>query len=304
MKLAVAGHTNLDVQLQVQELPKPGASVRVLDRRTVWGGTAANIARHAGGLGVPTRLWSRIGDDFPPSWRTALEADGVDLAFLDVARGEKTPTCFILTDLLDRQSYLMDEGPMGRIAEHPAGVELLNGLDEESWLHIATGDPIGYAPLADAAHRAGIPIGFDPGQELRFQYDTRSFEGMLEYASVFFCNEFELRVACDLLRYGGPEQLLDHVDAVVVTRAEKGASLYRGKQKALHVPAFPAKLVDATGAGDAMRAGWYAALREGLDMGAALRWGMAAAAIKVQHPGGQDYVVRGTELHEILRKGA
>ena len=41
--LAVCGHTNIDVQLHVKELPKAGQSVPVLDRRTVWGGTAANI---------------------------------------------------------------------------------------------------------------------------------------------------------------------------------------------------------------------------------------------------------------------
>jgi sugar/nucleoside kinase (ribokinase family) len=300
MQLAVAGHANLDVQLQVKELPKPGQSVPVLERRTVWGGTAANVARHAGGLGVPVRLWSRVGLDFPPAWRAALEADGVDLAFLDVAKDALTPTCFILTDLLDRQSYAMDQGAMGRIDEHPVGVELLNGLTEDAWLHVTTGNPLGYAPVIDAARKAGIPVAFDPGQELRFQYDTRSFEGLLDQADAFFCNEPELRVACDFLGYGGAEQLLDHTQAVVVTRAEKGATLYRPKHKPLSVPAFPVRVLDPTGAGDAFRAGWYAALHDGKAMEAALKWGLAAAAIKIQHPGGQDHVVRRAEIGPLL----
>ncbi|HUR62816.1 MAG TPA: PfkB family carbohydrate kinase [Candidatus Thermoplasmatota archaeon] len=304
MTLAVAGHSNLDVQLQVQELPKPGMSVPVLERRTVWGGTAGNIARHAGGLGVPVRLWSRVGPDFPPAWRSAFEQDGVDLTFLDVAKDQMTPTCFILTDLLDRQSYAMDQGAMGRIDEHPVGPELLNGLDEDSWLHVTTGNPLGYAHVVDAARKSGIRVAFDPGQELRFQYDTRSFEGLLDQSEVLFVNEPELRVACDYLRYGSAEQLLDHVQAVVVTRAEKGATLYRPKAKPLSLPAFPVKVVDPTGAGDALRAGWYAALNAGHDMGSALRWGLAAAAVKIQHAGGQDHVVRRSEIDPLLVSAA
>ncbi|HEX2065506.1 MAG TPA: PfkB family carbohydrate kinase [Candidatus Thermoplasmatota archaeon] len=300
MQLAVAGHSNLDVQLQVQELPKPGQSVPVLERRTVWGGTAANVARHAGGLGVPVRLWSRVGADFPPAWRAALAADGVDLTFLDVAPDALTPTCFVMTDLLDRQCYAMDQGAMGRIDAHPAGPELLNGLAEDAWLHVTTGNPLGYAPLVDAARRAGIPVALDPGQELRFQYDARSFEGLLDEADAFFCNEPELRVACDFLGYGGAEQLLDHVDTLVVTRAEKGATLYRTRKKPVSLPAFPVRVLDPTGAGDALRAGWYAALHEGRDAEAALRWGLAAAAVKVQHAGGQDHVVRRPELAAFL----
>lgn len=298
--LVLCGHTNLDVHLQVAELPKPGQSVPVLERRTAWGGTAANIARHAGGLGLPARLWSRVGEDFPALWRKALEEGGVDLGHLDVVKGAQTPTCFILTDTLDRQSYCMDQGPMGDLAEHGAPPALLDGLAEGAWLHVGTGDPLGYALVVDAASRADIPIAFDPGQELRFQYDTKSFETLLNECDTFFCNEAELRVACDYLRYGGPEQLLDHVDTVVVTRGPKGASLYRGGKKTLHANAFAVRSVDPTGAGDALRAGWFAALSRGKSEEDALRWGQAAAAVKVQFAGAQEHAVTLAEIDALL----
>ncbi|HUR26000.1 MAG TPA: carbohydrate kinase family protein [Candidatus Thermoplasmatota archaeon] len=299
--LAVCGHTNIDLQLHVKELPKAGTSVPVLDRRTVWGGTACNIARHAAGLGIGARLWSRVGDDFPANWRTALEQDGVDLSQLDVAKGGRTPMCTILTDLLDRQCYAMDQGAMAAMAENPPRPELVEGLSAGGWLHIATGDPLAYAAIADTARDAGVLVALDPGQEITFQYDARSFEGMLDLCDALFVNEAELRVACDFLGYGAPEQFLDHVDAVAVTRAEKGATLYRAKGKPAQVPAFPVpRVVDPTGAGDAVRAGWYAALAQGRPMEQALRWGMAAASIVIQHPGPQDHVVRRAELDRVL----
>lgn len=297
LRLAVCGHTNLDVQLMVQELPRPGQSAPVLERRTVWGGTAANIARHAAGLGVPVRLWSRVGADFPPAWRDALAADGVDLAHLDVDEAGRTPTCFVLTDLVDQQAYCMDQGPMATMAAHPPSRRLVEGLGAGDWLHLATGDPQAYLGVAKHARDQGLGVAFDPGQELRFLYDARTFQRLLESADVYFCNEAEMQVAYGLMAYGDPVQLLDHVDAVVVTRGAKGASLYRSRKKPVHMAAQQvARVVDPTGAGDALRAGWYAALRRGQDLEGALRWGQAAGAAKVQVAGPQSRALRLADL--------
>jgi len=295
--LAVCGHVNIDVILQVERLPVAGESMPVRDRRRVWGGTGANIARQAASLGVPTRLWSRVGADFPDDWRGALEADGVDLAFLDVDVGALTPTCTILTTQDHEQAFCMDQGPMGTMQEHPPDPALVEGL--EGWLHVATGDPRAYQGIAEAARNAGVPVALDPGQELRFQYDGRSFERLLEKADAFFVNHHELDVALRLLGYGDPIQILDHTDLVVVTRGKDGADLYRPRKKTLRQPAFPvAHALDPTGAGDALRGGWYAALREGKDVETALRWGQAAAAVAVQHAGSQERVVKPADLRE------
>jgi sugar/nucleoside kinase (ribokinase family) len=248
-------------------------------------------------IGVGVRLWSRVGDDFPATWRDALTHDGVDLGHLDVVKGGRTPMCTILTDLLDRQCFAMDQGAMASMVDHPPQPTLLDGLAPSGWLHLATGDPLAYAPIAAEAKERGLQVALDPGQELSFQYDARSFEGLLDLSDALWLNEHELRVACDYLSYGAPEQLLDHVDTVLVTRAEKGATLYRAKGKPVQVAAFPVpRVVDPTGAGDAARAGWYAALAEGRPVDAALKWAMAAASLIIEHPGSQDHVVRRGEL--------
>ncbi len=292
--LAVVGHTNIDVQLRLHELPVAGESRPVSDRRTVHGGTACNVARHAAGLGVPVRLWSRVGPDFPPDWKVGLEADGVDLAFFDMG-GSRTPTCYVLTDDQDRQSYCMDQGAMTPPYSLPTAL-----LDGVSWLHVGTGDPASYEPLVRAAGAAGVSVGFDPGQEIHFAYDAQSFERMLNLADVFFCNDVELGRALSYLRYGAADQLLDHVDTVVATHGAKGAALYRSRQKPVQLAALPATVVDPTGAGDALRAGWYAGLAAGEDAPAALLRGMAAAAVVVGHPGPQNHVVRRDEVEERL----
>jgi sugar/nucleoside kinase (ribokinase family) len=212
------------------------------------------------------------------------------------------PTCIITTDTLGRQAYMMDQGAMASLAQEPVPADVLDGVADDGWLHIATGAPLGYALVADAARRRGLNVALDPAQELRFQYDARSLEGLARYAQALFLNEAELAVACKMVDAAGPEDLLDLVELLVVTRGPKGASLYRPNLAALHQPAFAVPLVDPTGAGDALRAGWYAALRSGKDHETALKWGQAAAAICIQHIGAQDHLARPPEIDQLLGK--
>lgn len=297
--LTVLGHANIDVQLQLEALPKAHESHPVLHRRTVYGGTAANVAAHAASLGVPTALWSRVGTDFPADWRARLEAAGLRLA-LDVDPERGTPTCYILHDAAGHQAYCMDQAAMGAMKENPPPASLLDGMDGSSWLHFCTGAPEAYEGLAAEAGRRGVPVTLDPGQEIRFAYTDRTLQRMLDHARVLFLNEFELDVACRLMSYGDPVQFLDHVDTVVITRGARGATLY-GEGRPVHVDAVPVEsVVDPTGAGDALRAGWYAGLHEGLSMEDALRWGVAAGAVAVRHPGPQDRLVSRADLDALL----
>ena len=67
---------------------------------------------------------------------------------------------------------------------------------------------------------------------------------------------------------------------LVLTLGERGAQL--GDRI---VPAFPASVVDTTGAGDAFTAAFAVGLAEGLSDLEAVRWGCAAGAHMVEHPG-------------------
>jgi ribokinase len=67
---------------------------------------------------------------------------------------------------------------------------------------------------------------------------------------------------------------------LVVTLGDQGARLH-GEQ----IPAFSAKPVDTTGAGDAFCAAFAVALAEGADDTEAVRWGCAAGAHMVEHEG-------------------
>lgn len=80
------------------------------------------------------------------------------------------------------------------------------------------------------------------------------------------------------------EQLAQRLNLVVLTMAERGATVYQ-QGVPLHVPAFPAHVVDPTGAGDVFAAAFFAGLYQGRNPVAAARWAHAAAAFSIEGKG-------------------
>lgn len=69
--------------------------------------------------------------------------------------------------------------------------------------------------------------------------------------------------------------------AVLVTRSEDGMTLYTGRDGALHVPAYPVKVRDVSGAGDTVAAVMALMLAADADFESAARAANAAAAVVV-----------------------
>ena len=281
--LGVYGHVVLDHVVRVPALPKPNASVSIESESLFFGGTGANIARMASRLGVRTALASFVGEDFPKEYYDALKSDGVELRDLRVVRGHKTPYCYVFSDGRDQQNFI-HQGPMARADD----LELLKHTVKDSRIvHIGTGSPVYYGKIAALAHKLGREVAFDPGQEIHYVYGPKSFEALLERSRYFFCNEVELKRALEYTGSRKPSDLLDRVEVLVNTKGAKGADIYRGAKK-YSIPAIkPRKFVDATGAGDAFRAGFYAALSRNFDTRKCGLAGAAGASLKLESLGAQ-----------------
>ncbi len=79
-------------------------------------------------------------------------------------------------------------------------------------------------------------------------------------------------------------RLAGRMPLVVLTRAERGATVLMEDQ-AVDVPAFPANVVDPTGAGDVFAAAFLSAFLKAGNPVAAARWACAAAACAIEGPG-------------------
>src|SRR5205085_8392423 len=79
--------------------------------------------------------------------------------------------------------------------------------------------------------------------------------------------------------------LLADCEAILVTQSEHGMTLVPRNGEAIHVPAYPVKVRDVSGAGDTVVAVLAVALAAGADWETALRCANAAAAVAVSKKG-------------------
>ncbi|MFM8323171.1 MAG: PfkB family carbohydrate kinase, partial [Chloroflexota bacterium] len=137
----------------------------------------------------------------------------------------------------------------------------------------------------------GIPYLYDPSQQI-VRLDAAELERGMRGAMALFVNDYEYALiqkatglsAADVLK-NGPQAF------VVVTRGEKGATIYThaGEIDAPVVP--PLAIVDPTGVGDAFRGGYLTGFSRGFDVAVCARMGALAATycLEQRGPQGQSY---------------
>jgi len=292
--LGAFGHVVLDHILTVPRLPRPNTSIAVLDRRQYFGGTAGNLSRRAASLGVPTALASFVGDDFPPEYRRALAASGVDLRDLRTIPGTRTPVAWIFGERGGDQMAVIDQGAM-RLMEEQALLE--HAVRSSRVVHLMTGRPKYYRRVAALALRLGKDVAVDPAQEIHYVYTAGDLKALLSGARFFFGNEAEARQALTFLRLRSLRDLAAKVPVVVLTFGAKGSVVYDHGAKIAIPRIRPRRVADLTGAGDAYRAGFYAGLSRGRDLHDCGVLGAASASFAIETVGTQTSIPAWSDLY-------
>ena len=278
------GHVVMDYIIGLRKLPSPDTSIEILDRELYFGGTAGNLARAAGRLGVRVSLASFVGSDFPDAYEAALKNDHVDTTDLRKISGRNTPTAWIFSDPMGRQMAIIDQGPMKEAARFPIQ---RHSVEDVELVHLGTGRPEYYARVAELASSVDRPIAFDPSQEIHYVYRPVLFRQLLKRSTYFFGNEAELTRAKRLARVTSVKELLTFVKVVIATRGARGSVVYARDEKIPIPRVRPRRVVDVTGAGDAYRAGFYAGLERGYDLRRCGILGSAVASFVVEAKGTQ-----------------
>lgn len=273
--------------LLVDVVARPEGPLRVgsdtaAEVRLAGGGSAANTAcwiAHAGGTAA---LLAAVGDDaLGAVARAGLAAAGVDLVG-PVLAGVATGTCVVIVDAGagGERTMLPDRGANDAL---PAAAVDVAGA---AWVHVSGyallhegSRPAGVRALA-AAREAGIPTSVDAASSgpLR-DLGAAAALALVEGIDVLFAN------ADELAALGGLAAVTPHVGAVVLKEGAAGVTWTDGRTR-VDVPAAPAEVVDTTGAGDALAAGFLVAVVGAAAPPAeALAAGTALAARAVSHLG-------------------
>jgi adenosine kinase len=260
-------------------------SFLVPQMRREFGGCAGNIAYNLKLLGDAGYPMATVGRDFGP-YREWLRQAGVPTDHVKVIDSEHTAQGFVTTDLDDNQIWAFHPGAMQ--SAH------LNRVEEAGAVAIGIVAPDGREGMVQHAAQfaqAGIPFIFDPGQGMPL-FDGEALRTFIAQASWLAVNDYEWQVLQQKTGWSAA-QVLEHVEALVVTRGAEGSVIHTTRQE-IHVPcARPSAIVDPTGCGDAYRAGLLHGLLHGLDWETTGRIASLLGAIKIE--------ARGTQNHRFTR---
>jgi adenosine kinase len=245
------------------------------------GGCAANISYSLALLGGRPRILAVAGKDFD-EYRSWLIGQGVDVSSIRVVDDEITATCFITTDRGNSQITGFYPGAMSR-ARDLSLKESVNG-HPVALAVVAPDDPQAMCRHCREAREAGVPLLFDPSFQV-IALDGETLAEAARGARYMILNDYELAVFRDKTGYAG-EDIHELVDTVVVTLGADGSKILRKGQRELSIEAAPTTgVVDPTGAGDAYRGGFVAALGRGYDLETAARFGTVAAVYAIESYG-------------------
>jgi rfaE bifunctional protein kinase chain/domain len=274
-------------------------------------GGAGNAAQNLAALGVKVRALGVVGDDpLGTALLDELEGGGIDVSGLLRVKGRPTEakTRILAGGRSTRRQQMLrlDRAPAGPL---PAGAaRALHAALRRASRTAATvlASDYGSGTLGAEAievlrglKRAGVPVCVDS------RYALRAFTGL----TMVKPNENELEAASgvSLGRPGDLERaaraLLRKVscEVLLVTRGRHGLSVFRPREKPVHLPAHGSQdAVDVTGAGDTVAAAFAAGLAASGDPVAAARLANVAGALQVQKPG--TATVSRAELEAELRR--
>jgi sugar/nucleoside kinase (ribokinase family) len=275
-RIVVAGVVSLYISINVRSFPvRYEPSARPLWARSGTAGVASHVARVHRALDNDVRLCTLVGRDTAgEAIRAELARDGLDGP--GVIESPSSSLGVVLVDPSGRRMGMPHLSELDRI-EYP--FEVLREQAEGADLMVLTNAKF-VRPLLPRAAALGVPIAVDV--HLIDDLDSEYNRPWLERARVVFCSHERLSDP----RGWVAELLRRHPQCEVagVGMGARGALAGLRDGRIVQVRAVPpARVVNTSGAGDALFAtfldGW---LRHG-DAGAALRDGVLHASWKVGH---------------------
>jgi adenosine kinase len=246
------------------------------------GGVAPNIAYTLALLGERPAILATAGHDFG-DYRVWLEAQGVDTRPVKIIPDVFTASFFAGKDRINGQIALFYPGAMA----HAAEVSFHDLAYRPDFATISPDDPDAMNQHLRECLELGIPYAYDVSFQLVRLTPDAILEGVLG-CRMLAVNDYEMGLITD--KTGVTEtdpRLADKI--VVVTRGEKGASIYAGGCLYTIPVVPPRQILDPTGAGDAFRGGLLRGMAAGWDWSIAGRMGALAATYCLEVMGPQTY---------------
>lgn len=303
--LTVVGDASIDHFVQVPHIAQSDNKAIGQYLGSFGGGMSANLAAAAAAHGVSSRLVTSIGDNEESAQAlAALQELGVDVDSVQRVAGRRTWMCFIqLDDSSEKALIGADTG-----IKLPEAGRIGNGILAGSRIVAPLADDLGWAlEIAQQARAVGAKVAIDLEPDA-FEPGASVLCDLLSHSDLVFMNTDS---AAKLSGCTGTDAHIDAarachergVSTVVVGRGRNGAfcsSLHEGTWKS-EADVTP-RVVDTTGAGDALAGGFLGSLLRGLPSEESLGRAVSQATASTEHLGSRTYLEGLNDIEALLQQ--
>ncbi|KPL03641.1 MAG: hypothetical protein AMJ73_05960 [candidate division Zixibacteria bacterium SM1_73] len=293
--------------------PDLDEKVEVVESSVQGGGPVPTAMVTLAKLGSKVAYIGKIGNDPEGEFvKTDLEKQGVNTDYVIIDKKSKTSRAFIWVDKdSGKRTVALDKTKSSH-----TNISEFKSLDSisTSFLHIDAREPEVSIFLTNLAKKLGAKVSLDVGS-LRF-----GVESVFPFVNHLIVSK---RFACGFTKLSDPisackELMKKGFETVVVTTGEDGCicgsprgftssgstkdfGTGRKEEEVFHVPSFPVKVVDTTGAGDVFHGAFIYGLLEKWDLKKIARFACATAAMKCRKLGGRAGIPNLAEVTDFIR---
>jgi len=291
----------------IKSIPEPGRLVLVEEMSLHTGGCAVNTATALARLGMPVEVIGKVGTDPFGDFllNTLMERNiGVQGVLRDKSTG--TSVTMVMVDPDGERRFVHYIGANAMLTIEDVDMNLLRG---KSILHIAGSlvlpglDGESTAELLRSAHAEGLVTFLDTVWDDTGRW-MELMKPCLQYIDYFVPS---LPEAQEITQLEDPiEVARSLINAAVGTVALKmgaeGCLVMNKDGEIIRYPAFPVKVVDATGAGDAFAAGFIAGVWNGWNLEKTALFANAVGAMCVTGLGASGGVNSMEDTQDFINK--
>lgn len=276
-----------------------GTKIPVEDFEPQIAGSAANVAVGMSRLGFKTAIVAILGADATATLAHArLREEHVDARYVKVLKRERSSFSVVIT-------Y---KGQRTMLAAHRPHHYHLPSLKPFKCLYLSE---MGkdyeelFHDIVELVKHRGAKLAFNPGA-IQIQGGIRKLAPVIRATDVLFVNREEAQILVNNRANGADlRHLITRLwkqgpQVIVLTDGSQGSYAFDGGE-IWHLPPFPAKLVEMTGAGDSFATGFLAARMQGKDLRECLRWGAAEASSVIGVVGPQPGLLTKVKIARELR---
>ena len=259
------------------------------------GGSAANTAAVAAGLGANVAYLGKVADDqLGGVFRHDITAGGVHFPSQPLVGGAPTARCLILVTPDAQRTMNTFLGACVTLGEADVD-EALVANSAVTYLEGYLFDPpaaqAAFYRAAAAAHAAGRKVALSLSDAFCVDRHRTAFRDLVAgHVDILFANETEICSLYEANEFSlAAEAVRQNVGLAALTRSEAGSVIVT-PEHTFEIEAHLAEVVDTTGAGDAYAAGVLTALTAGKPLEFCGRLGSAAAAAAIGQYGARPQV--------------